>query len=164
MDAGSNSMMRPLRRGDEGELEQFFSIIDNAATRRVFHPHAFDAATARNICSSSGKDAFIGCFDDSTGAIVGYGLMRGWDEGFEVPSIGLCLLPEQKGRGLGRRLLEYLLAHCRQQGAPKAILKVRPENAAAIRLYETTGFEIDPGRTANDEDYLHYVIVLEQDA
>jgi ribosomal-protein-alanine N-acetyltransferase len=46
-----------------------------------------------------------------------------------------------QGRGLGRRLLEDLLAEARRRDAVEVLLEVRSENEAAQRLYATAGFE-----------------------
>ena len=54
---------------------------------------------------------------------------------YEVHTIGVD--PECQGRGVGRRLLDNLLAFA-GQGA--VFLEVRTDNAAAIALYESVGF------------------------
>lgn len=54
---------------------------------------------------------------------------------YEVHTIGVD--PEYQGRGIGRRLLDNLLAFA-DQGA--VFLEVRTDNAAAIALYESVGF------------------------
>ncbi len=49
--------------------------------------------------------------------------------------------PGQRQRGLGRRVLEALLAEGRSRGAERATLEVASGNQAAIRLYNRTGFQ-----------------------
>lgn len=55
--------------------------------------------------------------------------------------VGMGLLPEYRGRGLGRRLLDGCVARAREQGLSRIQLGVWASNAAAVRLYERSGFE-----------------------
>lgn len=58
------------------------------------------------------------------------------------------LLPQAQGRGLGRALMEQLLAGLRAAGATGVHLGVDPRNTSAARFYEHLGFTrwgTDPG-------------------
>ena len=50
-------------------------------------------------------------------------------------------LPEYRGRGLAKSLLELLHGKMRERGAAVCFLEVRSRNAAAISLYEKSGYE-----------------------
>lgn len=58
----------------------------------------------------------------------------------ECHILNLCVRPECQGRGVGRKVLVYLLARARQLGADTAFLEVRPSNRPAVRLYLRAGF------------------------
>ena len=45
-----------------------------------------------------------------------------------------------QGQGIGRALLEAVLAHPRLATAPRVVLQVWDQNERAIRLYESVGF------------------------
>ena len=51
--------------------------------------------------------------------------------------------PRLRRRGLGRVLVNAVLAWARTLGATRVELEVRPSNIAAIRLYEQLGFRTD---------------------
>lgn len=57
-----------------------------------------------------------------------------------VLTLGMWILPEWRGHGGGRKLVEAALA-ARPAGVHKIELEVFPENEAAVRLYRATGFE-----------------------
>jgi putative acetyltransferase len=57
-----------------------------------------------------------------------------------VLSLGMWILPEWRGRGGGRLLVDVALA-ARSADVHKIELEVFPDNAAAIALYRSTGFE-----------------------
>lgn len=56
-------------------------------------------------------------------------------------TLGMGLIKEFRGQGLGTRLLEKTLAHAKEIGLEKVELTVYTENLAAIKLYEKCGFE-----------------------
>lgn len=71
--------------------------------------------------------------------VVGYGVMS--VGAGEAHVLNLCVADAYRCRGLGRRMLGYLLERGAAAGMSEAFLEVRPSNMAAIRLYQATGFE-----------------------
>ena len=75
------------------------------------------------------------------GELVGYavlaGLGIGSDREFEVHTIGVD--PAHQCRGIGRQLLEAMLAAADERSGP-VFLEVRCDNEPAITLYERYGF------------------------
>jgi ribosomal-protein-alanine N-acetyltransferase len=53
----------------------------------------------------------------------------------------IAVLPEHRGRGLGRSLLQALLERAQQAGMADVFLEVRADNDAALTLYRDAGFE-----------------------
>jgi ribosomal protein S18 acetylase RimI-like enzyme len=71
-------------------------------------------------------------------------LADGRDKGFaylddETPELGIAVLPEYRGKGIGTILLESFLTAAKEK-YPAVCLSVSPNNPAA-RLYERCGFE-----------------------
>jgi RimJ/RimL family protein N-acetyltransferase len=60
-----------------------------------------------------------------------------------VLTLGMSILPEARGRGGGRMLLEVIVEHARARGAHKLELDVWPDNARAIALYASAGFAVE---------------------
>lgn len=80
---------------------------------------------------------------DGSGRLVGYICpMMVLDEGH---ILDVAVDPECRGLGLGRLLVEKVLAVCREQGAEFVSLEVRPSNESAIGLYRHLGF-VETGR------------------
>ena len=71
--------------------------------------------------------------------IIGYGVMS--IGAGEAHVLNLCVDCDHRCRGLGRRMLGYLLERGTAAGMNEAFLEVRPSNTAAIRLYQAVGFE-----------------------
>jgi ribosomal protein S18 acetylase RimI-like enzyme len=55
----------------------------------------------------------------------------------------LAVLPEYRGRGIGRRLLQEVEGKARELGCCKLTLEVRVDNLRAKRIYENVGFAGD---------------------
>ena len=58
-----------------------------------------------------------------------------------VSEIGMAVLPEWRGKGLGSALLDALIRAAEASGSHKMELRVWPHNTAAIALYEKFGFQ-----------------------
>jgi ribosomal-protein-alanine N-acetyltransferase len=71
--------------------------------------------------------------------VIGYGVMS--VGAGEAHILNLCVADAYRCRGLGRRMLGYLLERGVTAGMSEAFLEVRPSNTAAIRLYQAIGFE-----------------------
>jgi ribosomal-protein-alanine N-acetyltransferase len=72
------------------------------------------------------------------GTVVGY---AGVDRGGEVADVmTVAVAPTAQGQGLGKLLLDWLVAQARRGGAEHLMLEVRADNAAAQRLYARAGF------------------------
>ena len=54
--------------------------------------------------------------------------------------VGLYVAPEVAGQGVGRALVDALLAHARTAGIQSLVLTVTEGNASAQALYEQAGF------------------------
>ena len=77
------------------------------------------------------------------GRVVAYGMLRGWDDGYEIPSLGIAVHPAARGSGAGRELMEHLHREARARRAPSVRLTVYSDNASARRLYEELGYELE---------------------
>ena len=79
---------------------------------------------------------------DDGGRIVGtLGLHQTHADG--VAALGMSVLPEVRGQGWGRALLQAAIDHARGAQMHKIELEVWPHNTRAIRLYERFGFEVE---------------------
>ena len=131
--------------------------IDDAAGYRSLrlrsfleHPEAFTtsyeelqrqslADTEKRMTSPHQK--FWGAFID--GKLCGYvGLDRETraKSRHKATLVGMYVEPEMAGRGMGRALVDALLAQARADGLELIVLTVTEGNDKAVRLYEHCGF------------------------
>ena len=69
---------------------------------------------------------------------IGYGVMS--VVAGEAQILNICIDPNMQGEGLGRRLLQHLIAEAGRQSADTVFLEVRSSNQAAFALYDSAGF------------------------
>lgn len=122
----------------EEPLTAFFRVLEQAGDREHFHPHPLDAGEAERLVLYAGKDLYYVLVEGRK--ILAYGMLRGWDEGYEVPSLGIAVHPSVRGTGLGRAFMHFLHAAARRKGAGKVRLKAHPDNVEALKLYEDLGY------------------------
>ena len=130
--------VRRLNANDVDGLSKLFALMRKDVHVKRFHPHPFNREFAEKIAQYQGRDVYLGAFDDE--GIVGYGMLRGWDAGFEIPSLGIYLSAQARGTGLASLMMSELHRHAWEVGAKRIRLKVYPENSRAIALYERMGY------------------------
>jgi ribosomal protein S18 acetylase RimI-like enzyme len=69
-----------------------------------------------------------------------------WAEALECYLAELYVVPDRRGRGLGRRLMEAAIQVAREEGATHMDLSTGEEDVAARALYESLGFSNREGR------------------
>ena len=113
---------RDLFAHDPWSVEQFWSELAHVPETRWYAVHE----------DADGIDGYVGLFAVPPEA--------------DVQTIAVA--PRSQGNGLGRELLEALVAEAVGRGCAQLFLEVRVDNDRAISLYERTGFERQ-GRRAN---------------
>ena len=131
----------PVGPDDAHDLGEFFEVLaSDPDTPRLFHPHPLTRAYAHELCAhvGDGRDGyFLAWYADR---IVAYWMLRGWDEGYVVPSFGVAVHPSARGLRLGAASLEHAIEVSRSRGAPRLRLTVYRSNERALQVYRRFGF------------------------
>lgn len=118
-----------------------WSDIDElvALETELFPDDAWTAASLWAELAARPRRSYVVARDDADGELSGYG---GVDLGGEVADImTMAVAAHHQGRGLGRQLLDELVARAVADHAAYLMLEVRADNDAARRLYESRGFD-----------------------
>lgn len=126
-----------LKSGDAEACVQLLTE-DSSGDRRFFQPFPFTKDALRSILAKERRDRYWGLYDMI--GLVGLCMLRGLDQGYEIPSYGVYIASRARGKGLSRIALAHSLAWCRSQGITCVMLSVHPDNLAAKHVYETSGF------------------------
>lgn len=78
--------------------------------------------------------------DETVEEIAGYGVLSVAAK--EGHILEVCIKPERQRQGLGRRMMQHLLAQAKLLHAESVYLEVRKSNQAAFKLYTQLGFSM----------------------
>jgi perosamine synthetase len=137
-DASIVLAFEPVGPGHVEVLANLFARNALPAVTEGFDPFPLTLAQAQQIALAPRKDAYYVAFSD--GQAVGFSMLRGFDEGYEVPSFGIFVDHEHHALGIGRRLTEWTIEQARLRRCPAMRLSVYSTNLVAHRLYRLLGF------------------------
>lgn len=130
MAARAPSAAVTIRLAHERDLDDVAAIervvFNDPWSRRSFA----DLVNARQVVFLVAADA---------NEVVGYAIVLIAGVESELANLGVARRMQHKG--LGRRLLGVALSEARGRGCREMFLEVRASNAAAVRLYSSSGFE-----------------------
>ena len=139
---GRGVCFRRLVPTDYRGIVAYFEQIRADPASAGFRPHPFDGDAAQTVTAGSGQDMYaVGLAD---GEFVAYGMLRGWDAGYEVPSLGIYVSSIARGTLVSRRFMDYLHGLAAARGATTVRLTVDDCNRRAIGLYRQLGYSFTP--------------------
>ena len=101
-------------------------------------PHIYSHPWSRGNFSDSLVSGYSAWVLLDGAKIIGYALMMMVLD--EAHLLNLSVAKTYQKQGLGRLLLEHMIAIARKHDAANMFLEVRPSNISAIALYENIGF------------------------
>ena len=135
----SRPLLRALGPGDRDALARFLERNDVPEVTGHFHPFPMTSDSADEIVLRAGDDRYFGAFVE--GRLVGLSMLRGWNEGFDVPSFGIVVDHASHGHGIGSLLTDFTLDRAPWLGSERVRLSVYASNERAHRMYLARGFE-----------------------
>lgn len=108
-----------------------------------YKPFAFEVDCVASLVSSARFDQYIGIFYQATAAscsIIGLLTLRGLDEGYDDPILGIFISEEYGGRGYARQALKHAEKLSTSRGYSSLLLKCSIYNARALKLYSKIGY------------------------
>jgi len=106
---------------------------------KYFVPFSFEEDSINKIISNAVNDKYFGIFINDD--LAGFYMLRGFDEGYDIPSYGIWISDKYSGLGLSKLTLQHAISFCKLNGLKKIMLKVHPEHTIAKNIYENFGFK-----------------------
>jgi ribosomal protein S18 acetylase RimI-like enzyme len=126
-----------IRRVTAEDVDALGELLENI-DGTYFQPHPMTREEAARIGALRGRDIFLIGRVGNRG--VAYGMLRGWDEGYTVASLGIGIRRDSEHRGYARAMMAALHEVARQSGATRIRLRVHPNNTRAASLYQLYGY------------------------
>lgn len=153
-------IIRPIRKDE-------YSLLEDFIYEAIFIPEGVQPPP-RSIIESDDIQVYIKNFGSSEhdrcfvaqtdGKAVGAVWVRIMDDyghvDDETPSFAISLYKEYRGKGIGTKLMQTMLASLKECGYKQASLAVQKANYA-VKMYLAVGFEIA------DENTEEYIMVAE---
>ncbi len=132
----------------EEHIEGFHAAVDIVAKEKKYLP-VFEAPPIESTVEfvknniKKGYSQFVAL---SEGKVVG------WCDIFpksqrlmvcHVGSVGMGILPEWRGKGIGKELIKAVLESAKEKKLVRIELTVRENNVSAVSLYKKVGFEVE---------------------
>jgi ribosomal-protein-alanine N-acetyltransferase len=119
------TQIRPMAAGDLGGVQ----LVEQAA-----YDYPWSRAVFRD-CLLAGYYSLV---LEVERTIAGYAIMS--VAAAEAHILNICVHPDVRRLGYGRRLLNALLFRAEEAAVRQVFLEVRPSNVAALSLYQAAGF------------------------
>ena len=128
----------PLKPKHSQELSDAFLACDRDYCR-FFTPFAVDNNSLYQRLADCKQDRYWGI--RSGDDLVGFFMLRGFDEGYSVPSFGVFVTQKFANKGFAKLALHFCLSWCISNQLPSLMLKVHPDNKFARGMYTRAGFQ-----------------------
>jgi RimJ/RimL family protein N-acetyltransferase len=135
----SKLTLRELGPADEPALAALFAENDAPEVTRWFDPFPLSSETARAVSRHEGRDLYWGAWGEA--GLVGFAMVRGWDDGHPQPAYGCLVDRRHQSRGVGRAITGLALEQLRERRVPEVRARVHDDNPASLRMHAAAGFE-----------------------
>src|SRR3984885_7302035 len=137
-----------FRTLNEAWIEQHFRLEDKDR-ETLGDPDRYILGTGGYILMAERAERAIGCC-----ALIALG-----DGRFEVAK--MTVAEGERGRGIGRQLLEHVVAFARERSIERLYLETNSKLQNAIRIYEAVGFRHLPAKEVKPSPYARANVFME---
>ena len=152
-------MLRPFEAGDE----RAFADLNEAWISKFFVMEEKDRKALHDPLTHILQPGGHIYMASKTGRAIGCCALLAMDDGaFEVAKMAVA--EEARGRGIGRRLLNYAAAEARRLGCKRLYLESNWKLGSAVHLYESVGFRhlaperVKPSAYARADVYMEMLL------
>ena len=157
---GFNCELRPMRRNDEEKLHEFFQALPEK--ERMFIKHRVnDRDVICNWCDSIDYNKNLPILGFADGKVVADATLHQQQGGWKrhIGRVSVLVLPEYRGRGLARALIQEIVEVSRNIGLEHVEAEFMGEQDAAIRMFALMGFS----NLLRLEDYVKDIQAIKHD-
>ncbi len=136
MSSNKSLSIRSLEKADAAILSEFMRS-QSPEYLRFFYAFGTEESAIAGILSAAEQDVYSGVFWH--GKLVGVFFLRGWDAGYEMPSFGVMIDEDYRGRAFLNLTVDAAKLICRLSGINRYMVKIHPDNTA-LKNVQRMGF------------------------
>ncbi|MBO5938358.1 MAG: GNAT family N-acetyltransferase [Clostridia bacterium] len=133
---GKTIALREAKSGDEEMVNAFFDRM-GGESRAVFNRGEYNRKGLLKFCQKGDATRKYWLLVDGN-EMLGYVFFLDWN--MKIPTLGVAVRDDLRGRRLGRSLCEAAIEKAKQSRKGGIMLTTHPANARAQTLYESLGF------------------------
>ena len=133
---GKTLPLREANSGDEALIHTFFDRM-GGETRAVFNRGDYNRNGLLKFCRKGDATRKYWLLVDE-GEMLGYVFFLDWN--MKIPTLGVAVRDDLRGKRLGRALCEAAIEEAKQSGKGGITLTTHTANVRAQTLYEALGF------------------------
>lgn len=133
-------MIREVEPSDLDDLLRLFEENNRSEITKRFHPFPLTPEMAQFICAVPKKDRYYVAYYQ--GELVGLGMLRGWDEGYDIPAFGAFIDYRHHTKGFGGTIGDHAIAEARRIGSPAVRISGHVSNPVIHHYCSTRGFTL----------------------
>lgn len=130
--------LREAQESDYEEMLRFFAENNRIEITKRFRPFPLTPEMAHFICKEPKKDRYYVAYYE--GKLVGLGMLRGWDEGYDIPAFGTFIDYRHHAKRFGITILDHAIADARRLGSPAIRISGHASNAVVVHYCESRGW------------------------
>lgn len=137
-------LIRPIRPDDELRYDDFFKQVTAHDMRMRFFMAAKSlnhATIARLTQIDYGREMAFVAIDKATGTLLGVARMMAGSD-YQKAEFAVLVASHLKGKGLGKRLMQHLIAYARAEGLSELSGTILAENQSMLEFCSRLGFAI----------------------
>ncbi len=146
MASNKSLTIRQLESSDVAALAEFMRS-QSPEYLLFFYAFGADESSLAEILAEDKLDVYSGVFWQNK--LIGVFMLRGWDAGYEIPSFGVLIAEQHRGKAVLNLTVEAAKLICKLSGVNRFMVKYHPNNTALKNVprmgFYQTGVEDSTG-------------------
>lgn len=154
MTTNNSFSIRPLEPFDAPAIAGFMRS-QPPEYLRFFYAFGKDESEISRMLSTVKTDVYAGVFWQEN--LAGIFMLRGWDEGYEIPSFGVLIAEKYRGKAMLTLTVDAAKMICKLSGISRIMAKHHPDNTPLRHIsrmgFYQTGIEESTGNMIFHVDF-----------
>jgi [ribosomal protein S18]-alanine N-acetyltransferase len=131
-------VFRIVQQADKEKLLAFFKENNIPEVTATFTAFPLEESTVEYIVEREHRDIYNILISGQR--VIGFSMLRGFEDGYTIPSFGIIIDYRFQNLGLGKHLLSLTIDQAKSIGCTKVRLSVYQCNQAGWKIYQAIGF------------------------